>query len=412
MSTPASEYREDTLPGQAPTPVRYPLSARRYLLTALRMSRPQPTADAASGSLTTARTRRMKRSARALLWWLPFWYVLAQAVVFAWMDESWPIPRIRVEHDKWQQFHARLAEAPDRPLVLALGSSRMDWAFQAGRLNGQLGPDGRPLLCYNFGVPTAGPIHQALYVNDLLDEGIRPRLLLLEFVATHFNQSRRGIQSEEHFTMYHWLTAHQLLFFRPYLSNPRRATVAWLEAQLAPWYGYRWTIHGRFLGNDGRPNPLDQVQQPMDSWGWRLLADDVGTLDYRAWRYAGNNKMYGDSLRRFHLGAGPVQAMHDLLARCRREHIPVVLVDMPVTKTFTSLYSPEGRAELAGFLAELRHRYSVEVIDASDWLVQEDFDDGFHVLKAGAYHFTTRMIDEVQKLLARTLPPQEPPATP
>jgi len=407
MTSPASECREDRLTGQLPAPARYPLSARRYLLAALGTARPQPSDSSMPRDFARARARRMKRSARALVWWLPFWYVLAQAVLLATMDDSWPLNHVRVEHAKWKQLHKRLAEAPDRPLVLSLGSSRIDWAFQAGRLDGQPGPDGRPLLVYNFGVPAAGPMHEFLYVNDFLAEGIRPRLLLVEFVGTHFNQSRRGIASEEHWTEPRWISGHQLLFLHRYFRNPRRAIAEWLEGRLAPWYCYRWTIHERLLGNHLRPDPLDQTRRPMDSCGSRMLADDIGTPGYRAWRYYEANKMYGESLQRFQMGAKPVQAMHDLLDRCQREHIAVALVVMPVSKEFSSLYNPQGRADLDSLLAQLRRHYGIEVIDASDWLEQKDFDDGHHVLKTGARKFTTRMIDEVQKLLARTDPPQQ-----
>jgi hypothetical protein len=413
MNSPTSEFGEETLTREAPAPpIHYPLSARRYLLAGLRLRRPRPKDGEAPPSFAMARPRRMKQSARALLWWIPCWYVLAQLILVVWMDESWQLNRTRVEHDKWEQLHTRLAEAPDRPLVLMFGSSRTDWAFQAGRLSGQPGPDGRPLLAYNFGVPTTGPLHEALYINDLLDEGIHPRLLLVELVTTHLNQSRRGILSEERFTVPPWLSVHQLLFLRPYLSNSRRAMIEWLESRLAPWYGFRWTVHEHLQGHHSIPRPYDQACRPMDSWGCRMLYEDPGTPEFRAWRWAGAGRMYGDSLQRFRLGAGPAQAMRDLLARCRREHIPVALVIMPVTKEFNALYSPEGRAELENFLAELRERYGVEVVDASDWLDKKDFDDGHHVLKAGAYKFTTRMIAEVQKLLARTEPPGKPPVIP
>lgn len=413
MNSPAAECREELF-GEQPstTPVRYPLSARRYLLAALRGKRPQPKSDAAPSSLAMARPRRMKRSARALLWWVPIWYALAQLVMFFWIDESWLLNRTSVEREKWEHLHARLAEAPDRPLVLMLGSSRTDWAFQAGRLDGQLGPDGRPLLAYNFGVPTAGPLHEALYINDLLDEGVRPRLLLVEFVGTHFNKSLRGMLSEEHFTVSRWLSAHQMLFFRPYLTNRNRSLREWLEGRLAPWYGFRWSIHEHVQGKHSQPHSYDQAREPMDAWGCRMLYEDIGTPEFRAWRWAGAVKMYGETLQRFRLGKGPAQAMRDLLARCRREHIPVALVLMPVTKEFHSLINPQGRAELENFLAELRGRYAMDIIDASDWLAREDFDDGHHVLKAGADKFTTRMIDEVQKVLARTNPPEDPPTTP
>jgi hypothetical protein len=396
----------------APAPIRYPLSAVRYSLLPLAERRKSKEVKEHRTSYALALPRRMKRNACSLLLWIPFWYVIAQIAFFFWMDESWKLNRTRVEHEKWQQLHELLAEQPDDPLVLMLGSSRTDWSFEAGRLSGQTGPDGRPLLVYNLGIPTTGPMHEALYMNDLLDEGIRPRLLLVEFVTTHLNKSRRNLLTEERFTVASALTAHQLLFLRPYFSNQRRAFIEWIEATVAPWYAFRWHIHEHLQGHHGVIRPFEQAEQPMDSWGCRQLCEDPGTQEYRALRWRGAFEMYGPTLQHFRLGEKPAQAMHDLLARCRREGIPVALVLMPITKEFQELIPAEGRAELEKLLAELCERYGSSLIDASNWLDKEDFDDGHHVLKTGARKFSTRMIDEIQKLLARTessLHPQPSP---
>jgi hypothetical protein len=354
----------------------------------------------------------MKFRGRSLVWWVPLWYVIGQLSLFLWMDESWQMNRTRVERHKWEQLHERLAEAPDRPLVLMLGSSRTDWAFQAGRLSGQSGPDGRPLLAYNLGLPTGGPLHAAYYFDQLLDEGVRPRLVLLEFVATHLNQSRRGLMSEEHFTLPRWCSLHQLWYFRRYFTNSRRTLGEWVESRAAPWYGFSYFVHEHIEGRQEPVATVDQTGRPMDPWGCRMLRDDPNTKEYRSLRWEGAFNMYGRSLQQFELGAGPAQAMHDVLARCRRENIPVALVVLPITKEFQSLYSKEGKAELDKFLSELVQRYDTPLIDASEWLPREEFDDGHHVLKVGAYHFSTRMIDEVHKLLARTEPSVARQATP
>jgi hypothetical protein len=410
MHSPLSEARGDVARKDLPpAPIRYPFSVVAYPWSSLLSGRGKRTPSLPSRregrvrglAFAMARPRRMTRGARALLVWIPLWYAVAHVALLMWMDARWEPNRVRVEQDKWEQLHQRLAEAPGRPLVVMLGSSRTDWAFQAGRLNGLPGPDGRPLLAYNFGVPTTGPMHESLYLSDFLDRGIRPRLLLVEFVATHLNQSRRGILSEERFTIPTWLSAHQLLFLRPYLSNKRHATLDWLESRLMPWYGYRWSIHEHVQGKHSIPRPWDQARRPMDDWGCRMIFDDPNTPEFRARRWAGAFEMYGETLRRFHVGAGPLRALRDLLARCRRERIPVALVVMPVTKEFESLYNPEGRAELANVLVELRQRYQTEIIDGSDWLDIQDFDDGHHVIPSGARKFTDHMIDEVQRILAR-----------
>jgi hypothetical protein len=405
MHSAASESRGQTRKAARPAmpaPIRYPLAAVRYPLVSLVTGGQKTAQSDRRESYTMALPRRMKRTARGLLLWSLFWYLIAQLALFVWMGDSWKLNRVRVEQQKWKQLHELLAQAPDRPLVLMLGSSRTDWAFEAGRLDGQPGPDGRPLLVYNFGVPTTGPIHEALYLNDLLDQGIRPRLLLVEFVTSHLNQSRRGLLSEEHFTVPLWLSAHQLLFFRPFFSNPRKALIEWVQSRVSPWYAFRWYIHEHFQGHDEFLRPYEQSRQPMNSWGCRILSDDPGTPEYRAWRWQGALRMYGPTLQQFRLGAKPTQAMHDLLARCCREQIPVAIVLMPITKEFRELIPAEGRAELDHLVAELCNRYRANLIDASEWLDREDFDDGHHVLKTGAHKFSMRMIDEVQKLLART----------
>jgi hypothetical protein len=410
MSSSGSTVGEQTLTGHPPVsaPVRYPQSAIRYPLSALAPKRPRPDDDTAAPCLTLARSRRMKRKARLLLlWWIPFWYVISQLALFAWMDESWQMERTFSPPRKWAILHKRLAEMPDRPLVLMLGSSRTDQSFQAGRLTGQLAPDGRPLLVFNLGLPAAGGMHHALYLNDLLAEGIRPRLLLIEFVSAFLNRSRRGLQSEEHFTLVPWLSAHEMLFLQRYYTNRRKMITEWLEARLAPWYGFRWNVHEHFLGRHSHPpeeTKFDQSWRPIDPWGWRLLRDMPNTPEFRALRWAGAYHMYAQSLQNFELGVKPAQALHDIFSRCRRENIPVALVLMPVSKEFRDLYSPEGQAQIDNFLAELRRRYNLDIIDATDWLDKEDFDDGHHPLLSGAEKFTTRMIPEVHKLLARTEP--------
>jgi hypothetical protein len=114
--------------------------------------------------------------------------------------------------------------------------------------------------------------------------------------------------------------------------------------------------------------------------------------------------MYQTSLQRFRLGAGPRQALRDLLERCQSERLPVAVVVVPETPDFRGLYRPKAQEEIQQVLAELRADFGVEVIDASAWLGEEDFDDGHHLIKSGATKFTTRFITEVKALLTRTQP--------
>jgi hypothetical protein len=106
------------------------------------------------------------------------------------------------------------------------------------------------------------------------------------------------------------------------------------------------------------------------------------------------------TLRRLSVGKGPSRALRDLLDLCRREEIPVVLVLMPESAVFRSWYAPESLAPARGLLAQLRETYGVRVIDASDWLADKDFVDGHHAQGSGADVFTTRLREELGRILS------------
>jgi hypothetical protein len=408
MNSPGSAIRQEMAPGDPPASpsLRYPQSVRRDLLTALGPKRQRTEGNHLSPTLAVARARRMKGTARTLiLLWIPIWYVIGQLSLFVWMDDNWELERTISERQKLKLLHERLAEWPDRPLVLMLGSSRMDRAFQSGLLSGQPAPDGRAMLAFNLGVPTVGGMHEMMYLSDLLAEGVRPRLLLVEFVSTHLIRSIRGLQSEEHFTVPAWIGFHQLFFMQRYFTNRKRAWSEWLESRLAPWYGYRWWIHEHLQGLHSCPErQFDQSRRPIDPFGWRLLRDLPNTPGAHAVRWAIAYNMYGQTLKNFKLGAKPAQALIDLFDCCRRENIPVALVMPPVSPAFRELFCPEGQAEIDNFVAHLKNRFNLDIIDATDWLADEDFDDGHHVMISGASKFTARLIPEVHKLLAQTEP--------
>jgi hypothetical protein len=90
--------------------------------------------------------------------------------------------------------------------------------------------------------------------------------------------------------------------------------------------------------------------------------------------------------------------MRDLVALCRREHVPVVLVLTPEGSLFRSWYTPAARDGPRRLLAELQAVYGVPVIDGTEWLPDEDFTDGHHAAPAGAAAFTERLLAELRRL--------------
>jgi hypothetical protein len=365
-------------------------------------SQPAP-ATAPSGGrgkfTALSRPRRLSQCGRAVLLGCVGFYLLAQLafdlVLLAWH----PTMQDNCQSCKLHRLRELAAQEPDRPLLVMLGSSRTQHAFQAGLLDGLPGPGGKPLVAYNLGVPMAGHIHSWLYLRELLDAGIRPRLLLVEFSPLLLNEPRPGVVSEESWTLGPWLSGPHLVRCWPYFARPRAKAVEWLEARLAPWYVCRSDLGEWGREKAGRTTG-PHAERMHDAWGF-LRHGKLLARQEREFFVEANRQLYGPSLRDYRVGAGPTRAMRDLLETAHRERIPVVLVLMPESVAFSSWFRPEGLADALRRFAELRTTFRVETIDARRWLPDDDFNDGHHVTEAGARAFTTRLIEELRPILAR-----------
>jgi hypothetical protein len=350
------------------------------------------------GPLALARSRRLRQSGRAVLLWALGAYLLAQLTLTPLMDlRPWTSFEV-VRQVKWKRLRQLAAREPDRPLLLMLGSSRTEIAFQAGELNGMAGPDGRPMRAYNFGLPGTCALHDQLHLREMLDAGIRPRVLLVEFLPPLLNAPGRGIASEEQWTWAPRLNVTQLVRLLPYFEHPGTKAGEWLEARLAPWYVFRPHL-ATFVRDTLHPEQAEVLAPQHDVWGSQTSNPDLAKPPaYRVWKAY---DMYFASLQRLRVGDGPARALRDLLERCRQEGIPVVLVQMPESTWFRSWYRAEGLAESRRLLAELRATYGVDVIDATEWAADTDFTDGHHLMPHGAAAFTARLREELRPILAR-----------
>jgi hypothetical protein len=95
------------------------------------------------------------------------------------------------------------------------------------------------------------------------------------------------------------------------------------------------------------------------------------------------------------LPAGPaVDALRDTLALCRTQGIPTALVIMPETTHFRALYPPGVKEKIMRFLIGLQAEFGCTLTDARQWLPDDAFLDGHHLLPRGAIIFTDRFTNE------------------
>jgi hypothetical protein len=338
----------------------------------------------------------MSRAGRGVAVWCLGVYAVLLPLFVVGLDACPPWTYNGGRH-KWRNLHRLLEREPNRPLVVMLGSSRTDAMFMAGCLDGRPGPDGRPLAAYNFGAPAAGPAHEYLYLRAMLREGIRPRLLLVEFSPLLLNERHRGYINEEDWNIGAWRSLSELLFLRPYFARPCLQFHDWFAARVLPWYMFRWHLKNTLLEvafAKYRPS----WNYVHDAWGHQI---PEGPHPWECARRLERTRFhYRPTLQMLRLGQGPSKAMRDLVDCCYREHIPLALVIAPESSACRRWYSRDALDPSNQFLRELRAAYGVPVIDARYWVHDKDFQDGHHVMAGGAVTFTNRLIRELQPLLS------------
>jgi hypothetical protein len=337
--------------------------------------------------MSHCRQRAGRRPWQVLCWAALFFGCLQVGIGL--VLDSW-LPDVRDPEYalKERQLRARRAEAPGRPLVVALGSSRTLLGLQAGRLG-----QGGQAVVYNFGVVGCGPVLEGVYLRRLLAADVRPDLLLVEVLPPALNRAGDRTLEED------WLQAARLgpaevARLRAYHSRPASLLGRWCQARCLPCTRPQAGLRCR-LG-------LDRPAGAWDSYGWQAYPQRGLTPAARRRMTDLAHQQYHEALGEFRLAEGPARALDDLLDRCRREGIPVALVIMPEAAEFRGFYPPGLRAGLMDYVVKLSREKGVPLIDASAWVGDAGFRDGHHLLPEGAAEFTDRFGREALGPLLRS----------
>ncbi len=345
-------------------------------------------------------TRRHRhRQTRADLLWLAIGFVALQ-VGLAVASRAW-LPEL---HDpsyayKAARLRARLATA-DRPTtVVMLGSSRTAFGLRGMMLEDRLAPSlGHPVVAYNFGVYGAGPVRELIALRRLLADGIRPDLLLVE-VTPPFLACQPGALAELASLPPPRLWWSEMPALEHYAGRSLAARRAWWQANVVPWYGYRFAVVSRLVPRWLPFQLQENYGDGLDAAGWAALPTPRPTPEVYRHNLEGAWRQFGGSLTGFRLGGPSCTGLRDLLELCRTERLSVALVLMPESSDFRGWYTPAASAEIQGFLADLSQELAAPVIDAREWVKDADFSDGHHLLADGATAFTERLSPQVLRLL-------------
>jgi hypothetical protein len=298
---------------------------------------------------------------------------------------------------KLTRLHERNEGVKERPFtVVMLGSSRTVFGLKAGRLEEPLAEAaGRPVVVFNFAMYDSGPVMSLVTLQRLLKDNIHPDLLLLEVLPPALTDKPHTLEINR--VAAEQLARSDVTILEKYSADRRDLRSEWWAAYPVPWYSHRFAIVSRFAPGFLPLRLRLDYFNGIDNSG---AVEPPAYLSTDAQRAAALEKArveYADYLSGFHLGGPPCQALRETLEVCRSEKIPVALVLMPESSQFRSWYQKADWQRVEQFLGELSDEFGVHVINAREWIADDEFIDGHHLRSTGAVQFTDR--------LGRELPP-------
>lgn len=347
----------------------------------------------AAGSVD--RLRQLRSRARAVLLWACLAFVACQAG-FRLVLRYQPTLGDCEFGTKLTWLRGQQAAEPERALILLLGSSRAVTGFCPEVLaESSLHPGHGPLL-FNFAQTGAGPVLTLLGLHRLLNAGIRPDHLLIEYWPAHWYSE----YATENYTKAALLNLSSLdwplvRLAGRYAEHRRKLYRDWVRSQLWPLVSNRrrlMTLYAaKWLPSEARTEDLVAQLTPS---GWRRLPEHF-TAAERADQLEYYRKIYQPRLQQFHARGLSDRALRETLRLCQRHGIKTTLVLLPEAAGFRAWYPADADLDILPYLDGISREYGCPVVDARTWVADEHFLDGHHLLPAGATTFTERLGQEV-----------------
>jgi hypothetical protein len=347
---------------------------------------------------------------RRIVFWTLACFTIGQLGLSLYLDKRHLEIRDPVYGFRLHSLQARLADAPNAPLFLILGSSRVKYGVWPGAMKVDV-CSGRGPVIYNFGIDAMGPIRALMYLRRLLADGICPDWLLVEvwpplWTEADIFQEARQVPIEDDL---HWYDLP--LVWRYFLTDPDVVRQG-LRNSLLPISAFRSQLVGtvaRILLSDNQAAELARHihdWQPGDSGGWFPMPEvwKVNTAQRRLGieRQARQMESLMNTLV---ITPQSEAAQRELLEECRRHGIQVALILLPEHSRTRSWYSPRVHAMVRDYLGRLHQEFGVPIVDVRNWVPDADFaDDYVHMQSQGVPQFSERLGREVVGPLMQGVP--------
>src|SRR5262245_15699708 len=302
-----------------------------------------------------------------MLWTLAL-FVAIQATF--WSVKEFARPELRDPEyvHKLKRLRQRLRENPNRQLVILLGSSRIAFGVRTELLDVNRVPASDEPIVFNFGMTQCTPVLERLMLRRLLDDGVRPDCVVIEFLPSV--QVARHEQAEEYIHPVR-LSWSDLRLLERFTDRPARLRLHWLEAQLMPCFTHRHVVLNRYAaGWVPEGNRFDDNWHGMRDWGWtpreqfRLPRSAEAQQKHRANRLPKLTELFQNW---FVSGESDI-ALRETLSLCKAMGMRAALFWGPEPGWVRPCCPAEVVERIDAYLRCLQAEFGVPIIDGRDWL--------------------------------------------
>jgi hypothetical protein len=345
---------------------------------------------------------------RIVLWTLAC-FAVSQFILSAYLECQRLETRDPLYGLRLRSLRKRLAESPNAPLFLVMGSSRVKYSVRPADMRMDATENRPRPIVYNFGMNGMGTIRELMYFRRLLADGIQPHWILLEvwpplWAEAGFFRESRMVQGEDDL---HW---RDLPLIGRYFRRDGEVLRLALRRSCLPISDYRTGLLGSALQS---LLPRDQIKGlaervrdclPADRDGWFPLPWETTTPEAKLRALRDGEDKLRPLVQPVRIDPRSDAALCEMLAECRQRGIKVALILMPEPSVTRDWYTLESRIVLQDYLTRLNHAVALPIVDTRAWVADDDFSDTCHMGPKGVPSFSHRLGREVVQPLIEDRP--------
>ncbi|MBA4191937.1 MAG: hypothetical protein C0467_28490 [Planctomycetaceae bacterium] len=250
-----------------------------------------------------------------------------------------------------------------------------------------------PVAVFNWGVPATGPVTYLLHLRQLLADGHRPALVLLEIHVPTFAKLPGG-PLESFFVNGAQFNKAEIEWLASYDFPADRLHREHRKVAFFPWTSLRFPLVGRVWPSLLPFGNRYDWSRNTDEYGWRPVLLGSVTPEQHATAFARAAAEYRNTLAAMTLGDAQVSALRDLISLCREQGIRLAFLRMPESMEFRALYSHATSAQVDQLMTTIAAESGCNIVNAREWMPDDAFVDGHHMMRDPTAAFTDRLTRE------------------